>query len=276
MVPREGKERKLELRLQRTASIRGSGWGSEGTLRAAVASPPIVGRVLALDFHPSSEAPSLPLIFPHCMRQRCWENLSFTGSSVRSRSQCDASVLLWSGPRALPHPASTSQWRHHRSLPFMGVWRDHSEECEIKGDVEKETGEKWPHFRQGVRAQCLRDNGMETVSRFKDNLLGPTRVVRRDWEEGSFTSEFNPVQQNMLGVLAKYNMLSATRGYKGTLTSWGPQITWESEESYRPLETSLHTVSEGIPHFWNSSVSSTPALYENLQVWDSAESCQGW
>ena len=70
--------------------------------------------------------------------------------------------------------------RDHRSLPFMGVWRDHSEEPEIKGDVEKETGEKWPDFRQGVRAQCLRDNGMETVSRFKDNLLGLTRVVRRD------------------------------------------------------------------------------------------------
>ena len=52
MVPREGKEWKLELRLQRTASIRGSGWVSEGSLRAAVASAPIVGGVLALDFHP--------------------------------------------------------------------------------------------------------------------------------------------------------------------------------------------------------------------------------
>lgn len=199
--------------------------------------------------------------------------------SLASPWEADHSVMLLccsqvaQGLCPIPPPPPSGD---HRSLPFMGVWRDHSEECEIKGDVEKETGEKWPHFRQGVRAHCLRDNGMETVSRFKDNLLGPTRVVRRDWEEGSFTSEFNPVQQNMLGILTKHDMLSAARGYKGALTSWGSQIPWESEESYRPLETSLHTVSEGIPHFWNSSASSTPALYENLQAWDSAESWQRW
>lgn len=48
---------------------------------------------------------------------------------------------------------------------------------------------------------------METVSRFKYILLGLTRAERRAYRKEVYTIEFIPAQQDIHGVLAKYNIL---------------------------------------------------------------------
>jgi len=68
MVPPEGKEQ-IRVKMPKGSQDRRQCLRSEGPLCAILVSVSVVGRVLAQDFHPLSEAPFLQLIFPYCMKQ---------------------------------------------------------------------------------------------------------------------------------------------------------------------------------------------------------------
>lgn len=87
-------------------------------------------------------------------------------------------------------------------------------EHEIKGDTEKEKGELWLDFRQGFNASVSETMGWKQLPDLSNTLLGMTKVVRRADRKEAYISEFNPVQQNTLGILSKYNMLSTPGGTK--------------------------------------------------------------
>lgn len=123
---------------------------------------------------------------------------------------------------------------------------------EIQGDVERRKRGDVAGLQAKLQRQCLRDNGMETASRFKYTLLGMTSVVRRADREETYTREVSPAQQNMHGSLSQVQYAKHPRGYtkvpftlgRQPLTSWGLGALSEAGENYRPLENFLHTISE--------------------------------